>query len=246
MVETSKFETRNSFVVGIHQPNFFPWLGYFNKISLTETFVFLDDVDFSSSNGSYTKRCKIKLREEAHWLGIPVNPSKRTGKRIDQIKLPVDNHWKHIVINKLTEAYKHARYFDEVILLVKKIFEPEVEYLSDLNISAIKCIGDKIGLENQKYIKSSELQVVSVGTQRLVDLIAKLKSDTYLSGLGSSSYLETDLFAKSSISLRFQENYSFSYPQKQGEFIRGLSVIDALMNVGFEKTKNLIHCGSYE
>jgi hypothetical protein len=246
MVETSKFKTRNSFVVGIHQPNFFPWLGYFNKISLTETFVFLDDVDFSSSNGSYTKRCKIKLREEAHWLGIPVNPSKRTGKRIDQIKLPVEDHWKDIVINKLTEAYKYSKYFDEVILMVNKIFEAKAEYLSDLNISAVKCIGDKIGLENQKYIKSSELHVISTGTQRLVDLIAKLKSDTYLSGLGSSGYLEADLFEKNNISLRFQENYSFSYPQGKGEFIRGLSVIDALMNVGFEKTKNLILRGSYE
>jgi hypothetical protein len=58
--------------------------------------------------------------------------------------------------------------------------------------------------------------------------------------------LEADLFEKNNISLRFQENYSFSYPQGKGEFIRGLSVIDALMNVGFEKTKNLILRGSYE
>lgn len=130
--------------------------------------------------------------------------------------------------------------------MVKTILESEAEYLSDFNIFAIKCIGARIGLADQKYIKSSELQVVSAGTQRIVDLISKLKSDTYISGLGSASYLEVNLFEKNKISLRFQENYSYSYPQESGEFIRGLSVIDALMNVGFENTRNLIHGGSYE
>ena len=229
MIETQSLEATNSLAVGIHQPNFFPWLGYFNKISLAETFVFLDDVDFSTSNGAF-----------------PVNPSLRTGKRIDLIKLPVKNDWKDIFVKKLTNTYRSSRHFEEVILMVKTILESEAEYLSDFNIFAIKCIGAQIGLADQKYIKSSELQVVSAGTQRIVDLISKLKSDTYISGLGSASYLEVNLFEKNNISLRFQENYSYRYPQESGEFIRGLSVIDALMNVGFENTRNLIHGGSYE
>jgi hypothetical protein len=243
MIETRSFKGTNSLAVGVHQPNFFPWLGYFNKISLAETFVFLDDVDFSTSNGAYPKRCRIKSGIRPEWLGIPVNPSLRTGKRIDQIKLPVNNDWKDILVKKLTNAYKISRHFEEVILMVNSILEAEAECLSDFNILAIKCIGARIGLENQKYIKSSELQVVSAGTQRIIDLITKLNSDTYISGLGSASYLEANLFEKNNISLRFQENHSYSYAQESGEFIRGLSVIDALMNIGFENTKNLIHCG---
>ena len=47
--------------VAIHQPNFFPWMGYFHKIANCNTFVYLDDVQFSG--GSVTGRAKIMVKQ---------------------------------------------------------------------------------------------------------------------------------------------------------------------------------------
>ena len=38
---------RNSLKIAIMQPYFFPYIGYFNLINMTDIFVFLDNVQFN-------------------------------------------------------------------------------------------------------------------------------------------------------------------------------------------------------
>ena len=69
--------------VAIHQPNFFPWMGYFHKIANCNTFVYLDDVQFS--NGSVTGRTKIMVNDKPSWLSIPIHWS--FGYKINEVKV---------------------------------------------------------------------------------------------------------------------------------------------------------------
>lgn len=64
-------------VVGIHQPNFFPWLGYFNKIAKSNKFVFLDNVDFPKTGaGNLVNRVKILNNGNEKWLTMSINKVK--------------------------------------------------------------------------------------------------------------------------------------------------------------------------
>ena len=58
-------------IIGIHQPGYLPWLGFFKKIMSSEIFVFLDDVQYEK-NG-WHNRNKIKTKEGSIWLTVPVN-----------------------------------------------------------------------------------------------------------------------------------------------------------------------------
>ena len=39
-------------VVAIHQPNFLPWLGWFDKLARADVMVLLDDVQFPKKGGA--------------------------------------------------------------------------------------------------------------------------------------------------------------------------------------------------
>ena len=54
----------------ISQPCYLPWIGYFNLINNVDTFVFLDDVEFSHQ--SWQHRNKIIINKDSHLLTLPV------------------------------------------------------------------------------------------------------------------------------------------------------------------------------
>ena len=60
-------------VVSIHQPNFFPWLGYFEKIVRSDYFIFLDNVQFPKKGGSWTNRVKLIVSGQPKWLTANIN-----------------------------------------------------------------------------------------------------------------------------------------------------------------------------
>ena len=45
-------------ICAIHQPNFFPWLGYFDKTVRADIFVLLDDVQYQKTGGNWTIECR--------------------------------------------------------------------------------------------------------------------------------------------------------------------------------------------
>ena len=80
-------------IVGIHQPQYMPWLPYFSKISRADTFVFLDNVQFEK-NG-LQNRNELKNSNGRFWLTVPV--SAHLGDKLKEVKT-VNAGWskKHI------------------------------------------------------------------------------------------------------------------------------------------------------
>ena len=59
-------------ILGAHQPNYLPWIGFFHKIAQSDKFVLAENVQFSTQ--SYINRTRIKSADgAAHWLTVPVH-----------------------------------------------------------------------------------------------------------------------------------------------------------------------------
>jgi len=56
--------------VAIHQPHYWPWLGYLKKMKEADIFVYLDEAAYTK-NG-FINRNKIQIDGKDHWLTIPV------------------------------------------------------------------------------------------------------------------------------------------------------------------------------
>ena len=79
-------------------------------------------------------------------------------------------------------------------------------------------------------------------TDLLIEIINKLNGTSYLCGNGAGGYQEDSKFEKADIKLQYQNFQHPVYNQFNTEgFIPGLSIIDPLMNIGYDGVKELLY-----
>jgi hypothetical protein len=227
-------------VVSIHQPNFLPWLGYFDKIRKSDVFIFLDDVQVPKKGGSWSNRVKILIGGNSTWLTVPIARSSGFQK-LNQIKI-VDSEWRKKCLESIAMAYSRASHYEETMELISSIFSTGSENLAEWNSSVVRKILRHLDLAEPTIQIASEIDVSSTATQRICDLVGAVGGTDYLCGGGSGGYLDVELFEKSRIELHYQAFKCAPYPQlNTSEFQEGLSIVDALMTLGAFETKQLLN-----
>jgi hypothetical protein len=66
----------------------------------------------------------------------------------------------------------------------------------------------------------------------LIDICRTLGCDTYLAGAGGAAYMNLKLFDDAGIKVIFQAFDLPPYPQRFGDFVADLSIVDFLFNCG--------------
>ena len=226
--------TRNNKIATIHQPQYFPYLGFFNKIFHSNIFIVLDDV--TNYKGDFTNRNKIKSPQGPIWLTVPLNRDKKVIKDIEiKNKIWVKKHLKSLSYN-----YNKSLFYETIMPSIVKIFESQNWIkLIDLNMKILDYIFDILDLNNE-IILSSDLPKLSSGSERLVDLLKYANSKKYIAGPGSQNYLDENLFQMNNIDIIHQDYKEQEYQQMHGSFEPNLSILDSLFNVGPDGVKKLI------
>jgi hypothetical protein len=215
--------------IAIHQPQYLPWLGYFDKMDRCDTFVLLDDVQYKKNE--WQNRNKIRNAEGWQWITVPVLYA--FGQTIKETRIDRRQNWREKHIKSTELNYSRAPHFDEYYPFFRESLEKQWEYLADLNAHFIEYFKETLGIKT-KLVRSSALGIKTRGTERLVDICRAQGGDTYLSGAGGEDYLDKELFGKSGIKLEFQEYEHPTYRQLYDGFHPNMSVIDLLFCHGNE------------
>jgi len=229
-------------VVAIHQPNFYPWLGYFNKISNCDIFIILDNVQYQKGKSAknISNRVKIIINKEPHWLTVPLVQNYSGTRTYQEMELIPQESWRKQITKTIELNYKKAPFFDEIFPIVANSLLMPTNNLAEFNLAGIMAIMNLLDMKSSKIIKSSSLNISENSTQRLIALIEAVGGKTYLSGRGGGKYQDENLFKEAGITLVYNDFLHPEYPQFSNEkFIPGLSIIDALMNCGIQGTKKL-------
>ena len=196
--------------IGIHQPNFLPWMGYFYKISLCDTFVFLDHVEYTKN--SYTKRVKIHkpndfLKEQ--YLTVPLQKHSDYAS-INSLQIANDISWQKKIAALVYETYHKAPFYNQIEPLEEIFFKTPLKTtsFSAFNIEIIKYISEILGLK-PKWILSSELDIPNSKQNVNLEIATQLKGKTYLSGLGAKKYQDESPFLERNMKLEYSD-----YPKK--------------------------------
>ena len=220
--------------VSIHQPDFFPYPGFFNKIFLSDVFVILDRTQFEFG---ITNRNKI-ITPEGTWTRISV-PVKNGQKffQINDVKINNDMNWKEKNLDLISKSYSKSKFFDLYNTPINSIFEEKWEYLIDLNIKILKTIFEWLDVKT-KIIFESELNVKGTSSEKLLNICKQIDATKYVSGSGGKNYLDEKIFQKNHIDIEYQKYTPILYSQLNSKsFIPNLSILDLLFNMGYESRK---------
>lgn len=227
-------------IVAIHQPNFFPWLGYFNKLARADVFIVLDNVQFPKTGGTWMNRVKVCLNGQPDWISMPIVRSYHGTRRIHEMEINNASPWRKKLLKTLDLAYRRAPFHSEVLPVLGDLIENPTANLWEFNLTAMRTVAATMGLNPGKLILGSTLNVSGGGTDLLIAMVQAVGGTTYLCGGGAGGYQEDEKFAVAGVQLIYQNFVHPTYPQVgSNQFSAGLSVIDVAMNCGFEGTRQL-------
>tara|TARA_R110001592_G_scaffold10504_7_gene54375 strand:- start:4451 stop:5131 length:681 start_codon:yes stop_codon:yes gene_type:complete len=225
-------------IISIHQPNYIPWIGFFNKILSSDVYVVFDDVQFPRGK-DYANRNQIKTNNGKKWLTVPVI-GKSQLRPWNEIEIN-NNGWANQHLLLLESFYKKSEYFTEYYPELKNIYLKGHSKLIDLNLDIIKYILKKLDSET-RIVMSSDIKTNKQGMDKIFHILKELNATTYISGNGEGSkrYIDEKSFEENDIELIWQNYTQIKYKQQHGEFISYMTILDLLFNHGPKSKKYII------
>lgn len=226
-------------IVSIHQPNYMPWLGFFDKIASSDIFVIFDDVQFPRGKNHFGHRNLIKTNAGSKWLTVPL-VNKNEFKNFNQVEINY-NGWNSEHLRLIEVFYKKSPFFNLYFNDLKYILENNYTSLAGMNIVLIKYFMKCLGLTTTIMLSSEICPENLFGSDKIFYILNELKATTYVTGSGPGSlrYIDENAFKNKNIELIWQHYEHPIYTQQYGEFESYMSIIDLLFNEG-PNSKNII------
>lgn len=226
--------------IGIMQPYFLPYIGYFQLMHSVDAFVVYDNIQFTKKgwiqrnrilvNGSDTL-ITLPLKKDSDYLNIN---ERFLGENFDVEKLKI--------IRKIEGAYKKAPFFDDVFPIIKTIVNYDDTNLFNYIFNSIKILNKYLGIE-VKLIKSTDLNLdiqEFKGQEKVIKICKALDTQVYINAIGGVELYNKQAFANEGIELKFIKSGIINYKQFKSDFIPWLSIIDVLMFNSKEEIKRML------
>lgn len=218
--------------IGILQPGYLPWLGFFEQMHRSDVFVIYDDVQYDKH--SWRNRNRIKTANGVQWLTVPVMADIKNNLTIRETLIDNKTNWRKKHLQSISQSYSKAPFFKNYLPIFEEAFLSEWKMLFDIDIYFIRRLANAMGIDSGKMVLSSSLNVAGDKLSRLVNICKKLNADVFYEGAAGRDYINAEYFSENGVKVVFQDYKHPEYKQLHGEFQPYLSVIDLLFNHGGE------------
>jgi hypothetical protein len=210
--------------IGIMQPYFLPYLGYFQLIKSVDIYVNLDHVSFMKR--SYMTRNIIKD-------GIKINlnvHSASQNKSCRDVYVNFENDYLNKFKKTISQIYSKSKNYEIVKRdIIDPCFINSNITISDFNFKLIKSISRYLLIETE-FIDSSVGLTDKKKGDGLIEIVKYFDGNNYINAVGGQKLYEKDYFLNSKINLHFIKmgDVSFKNPYS--------SILDLL----FEEPKEVL------
>lgn len=225
--------------IAIMQPYIFPYIGYFQLVKAVDVFVFYDDVNFIKRG--WVNRNNILTNNQSSLFSIPLIKASQN-KMISEVDLGYDDKWLNKFYLTLEHSYKKAPYYNDVLILIKKVFNKENRTIADLAIASVELTSQYLGLSTKFELSSVSYQL-SKGmdkADRLISICKEKGAGSYINPSGGKELYDKPYFQQKGVELFFIANRIGPYKQLNEDFVGGLSIIDVLMFNSVDEANQLL------
>ena len=200
-------------------------------MSLSDVFVFLDDVEINTR--SYTRRVKIRhqaTKESHQWLTVPLTAYPEKAK-IHELNIDQSKQWVQRHMGIIQNTYVHAENFSRYKEWLTNLFAQCSDFtqLSEMNIYLVQQIAEKLQIKC-RFLRSSELPVFGKADTYTYNIVKHLEGRAYMRGKGEQRYAQNPKWQTDPEIEVVNINYDkFIQNDNTGSWKNGYSIIDLLM-----------------
>ena len=226
--------------LGIMQPYFMPYIGYWQLMAAVDQYVVYDDVNYI--NRGWINRNNILVNENKQLFTISLHNASQN-KLINEIEIADD----FVKFRRtITMAYKKAPYFEQTMPLLDEICRYEDKNLANFIMHSFRVLTAYLGITT-KLIPSSSIEKNNIlkGQDKILDICRILNADTYVNAIGGLDLYDKATFKEHNIQLKFLRPIMVPYSQFKNTFVDGLSIIDVMMFNSVEQMRQLFNRYDY-
>jgi hypothetical protein len=218
--------------LGIMQPYFFPYLGYFALIKYADKWIIFDTVQYIEKGWANRNRIIHSNKAESMYFTVPVKAHAREVAFKD-IKIVDDKKYIATILGQLAGSYKkRAPYFNEVYQLVLECLNHETNNLTMLNTYSLKRVCVYLGIElNYEIFSNMDITIDAVhdAGEWALNISKALQAKEYINPPGGVDLFDPGKFKENNIDLKFLNINIHPYDQRKNIFLDRLSIIDVMM-----------------
>ena len=228
-------------IVSINQPAYLPWLGYFDRIEVSDLHVVLDHVQFEKN--SFVNRNRILGPAGPMWLTVPVRTKGQFGAvPISEIAVASDQRWQRKHLLSLRQAYSRAPFFERCEPVFAGWYDREWPTLIELLSTTTDFLRSELDICTPT-VSSSTLGLTKRKSELVLEICRKVGASVYLSGPLGRGYLQEEEFRSRGIHIRYHDFEMPRYRQGGHDFVSGLSIVDLLVHAGPDGARALLGHG---
>jgi hypothetical protein len=229
--------------LGIMQPYFFPYLGYFQLIEVVDKWIVFDTPQYIRHG--WVNRNRIMKFDGNDWMyiNVPLQKHSRDTAIKDVLIASNTQEWQEKIYAQLLSYRKKAPHFSETMDVVTRCFNAGCDGISGLNIVVLKevCAYLEIDFRFEIYSQMNlKHEPANDAGEWALQISKACGADTYINPPGGREIFDPSKFKAAGINLRFLESELKQYNQRNGNFIAGLSVLDVMMFNSRDEIKELL------
>ena len=215
-------------ILGIMQPYFFPYIGYWQLMNAVRTFIIYDNIEYTKKG--WINRNRILVNCKDSYITLPI---KKDSDYLNVSERYLADTWKKDrikMLNQIKSAYQKAPEFITVFPIIEKCILFDEDNLFKFILNSILTIKSFLDIKTKIQISSLiSIDHTLKSEEKVIALCKAQNAKSYINPSGGIELYNKQIFSDNEIRLYFMKAIDIKYQQFTNNFIPSLSIIDMMM-----------------